>query len=121
MRIRDKTMLDRMNAEPAEKVLADLEAKHGSAQRVVRLIVCAAIRSKQTRRVICGARHLDEIMRDQIMRSGGRVDWIGAEQGFIDQFCVFLNRREAWEVAKAAGQIRNFGWDEGFLYSENLY
>lgn len=29
-------MLDRMNAEPAEKVLADLEAKHGSVQRVVR-------------------------------------------------------------------------------------
>jgi len=30
MRIKDKTVLDRMNAEPAEKVLSDLEAKHGS-------------------------------------------------------------------------------------------
>lgn len=38
MRIRDKTMMDRMNAEPAEKVLADLEAKHGSVQRSVRPI-----------------------------------------------------------------------------------
>jgi len=36
MRIKDKTMLDRMNAEPAEKVLSDLEAKHGSVQRLVR-------------------------------------------------------------------------------------
>ncbi|SRR6266542_1629700 len=36
MRIKYKTMLDRMNAEPAEKMLSDLEAKHGSVQRLVR-------------------------------------------------------------------------------------
>lgn len=47
------------------------------------------------------------------------------EQGFIDQHGAFMSRREAWEVAEAAGQIiRRVGGDEadgGTLYSENLY
>lgn len=49
-------------------------------------------------------------------------------QGFIDQFGVFMNRNEAWDVALAAGQIRyieswNYRPSEGgyVLYSENLY
>lgn len=91
-------------------------------QPVVRLIVCAAIKSKISGRVICGARHLDEIMRDGITHGGGREEWRGAEQGFIDQFCVFVSRQEAWKIADAAGQIRRrCGGDDGFLYSENLY
>jgi hypothetical protein len=44
MRIKDKTMLDRMNAETAEKVLSDLEAKHGSVQRAVRSAVASTKR-----------------------------------------------------------------------------
>lgn len=91
-------------------------------QPVVRLIVCAAIKSKVTGRVICGARHLDEIMRDGITHGGGREEWLGAEQGFIDQFCAFVSRKDAWQIAEAAGQIRRrCGGDDGFLYSENLY
>lgn len=47
------------------------------------------------------------------------------EQGFIDQWGIFLNRQEAWKVAKAAGQILyRCGGDDsdgGTLYSENLY
>lgn len=49
-------------------------------------------------------------------------------QGFVDQFGVFMDRKEAWEVALAAGQIRFIeSWnyrhsEDGYiLYSENLY
>lgn len=34
--MRTKTVMDQMNAEKPDDVLADLEAKHGSQQRVVR-------------------------------------------------------------------------------------
>jgi hypothetical protein len=49
-------------------------------------------------------------------------DGRATEQGFIDQFGVFMTREEAYEVAKAAGQIKyRCGGDEGRLFSENLY
>jgi hypothetical protein len=49
-------------------------------------------------------------------------EWIGAEQGFIDQFCVFMNRQEAWEVAMTANQVKFDGeYSTGTLYSEDLY
>ncbi len=88
-----------------------------------RVVVCAAIRSK-TGKLVCGARHWDEAMRGQIMLDGERrpSEWLSAEQGFIDQFCVFMDRQEAWKVAEAAGQIKyKLGHSEGTLYSENLY
>lgn len=88
----------------------------------VRVVVCAAIRSKDGK-VVCGARHYDVAMRDQFLRGGKRTKkWIGAEQGFIDQFCVFMNRQEAYEVAFAAGQVK-YGPEhsKGTLYSEDLY
>ena len=50
------------------------------------------------------------------------LKWTRAEQGFVDQFGVFLTREEAWDVASKAGQIvRRVGGDGGCLYSENLY
>jgi hypothetical protein len=64
------------------------------------------------------------------MRSGGiellreYADSSGAEryeQGFIDQFCNFLTREEAYVIAKANGQIINPGHETDKLYSENLY
>jgi len=86
-----------------------------------RRVVCAALRRTDGLRV-CGARHFDDVMRDQVKLNGGTVDWIGATQGFIDQRGVFMTREEALEVAKAAGQIRRrCGGDEKRLYSENLY
>lgn len=101
-----------------------------------RLVVCAAIRNRETEIVICGARHgncknaairykLDSIPMDSNA-------W---ECGFVDQNNKFMTRAEAWKVADAAGQIRrprgfernynsqrepNIG-DEGLLFSENLY
>lgn len=85
-------------------------------------VVCAALKSKVTGRIICGARHFDKIMLSQITHSGGRAEWNEAEQGFIDQFGAFLSRKEAFEIANNAGQIlRRCGGDKGVLYSENLY
>jgi hypothetical protein len=47
------------------------------------------------------------------------------EQGFVDNKGNFLSRKEAFVVAKNAGQlIRRCGGDDaqgGILYSENLY
>lgn len=87
-----------------------------------RVVVCAAIRSK-TGKLVCGARHWDAAMRGQVLVDGKRPsEWLSAEQGFIDQFCVFMDRQEAWKVAEAAGQIK-YGPEhsKGTLYSEDLY
>jgi hypothetical protein len=96
-----------------------------------RVVVCAANRTKDGKRMVCGARHWDSAMRGQVCNTNwfsiklfGRLPkrWRGAEQGFIDQFGVFMTREEAWVVAEAAGQIK-FGRDysKGTLYSEDLY
>lgn len=82
-------------------------------------IVCAAIRQANGF-VICGARHFDTIMREQIKHS--KLDWTRAEQGFIDQRGMFLNREQALAVAAEADQIvRRCGGDDTELFSENLY
>lgn len=88
-------------------------------RNVRRRVVCAAIRNMRED-VICGARHFDDTMRQQIIMSA--ADWSVAEQGFIDQYGEFLTREEAHKVATDAGQIvRRCGGDEGRLFSENLY
>ena len=84
---------------------------------VQRRVVCAAIMLRGGR-VIAGPRHMDAVMRSQLHGE----DTGSALQGFVDQFCAFLTREEAWPIAVAAGQIlRRVGGDEGHLYSENLY
>lgn len=87
-----------------------------------RMVVCAAIRRKNDGYVLCGPRHFDKTMREGIMDSEQGDDWLYVDQGFIDQYGVFMTREEAYEVAKAAGQIKyRCGGDEGCLFSENLY
>jgi hypothetical protein len=90
-----------------------------------RRIVCAAIRNAKGE-IICGARHYDKIMRDQLSQVvENNANWDHMQditQGFIDQRGVFLDRREAWLVAAAASQIiRRVGGDSDELFSENLY
>lgn len=90
-----------------------------------RRVVCSANLHKKTSIIFCGARHFDDIMRAQIRRANLDMRepsdmWF--EQGFIDQFGVFMTREEALTVALAAGQrIYRCGGDEKKLYSENLY
>lgn len=84
-----------------------------------RRIVCAAIRQANGF-VICGVRHFDTVMREQIQHSD--LDWSRAEQGFMDQRGMFLNRKQALGVAEEANQIiRRCGGDDTELFSENLY
>lgn len=101
----------------------------------IRLVVCAAIRNKNTGVIVCGARHgncLNAVIRYGLDDNPHRDVW---ECGFVDQGNEFMTRAEAWKVADAAGQIRcptglerhyntprkpNIG-DEGLLFSENLY
>lgn len=92
-----------------------------------RFVVCAACRYGTL--VIAGARHYDKVMQSQLtyiqedslydFEESGR-----AEQGFIDQFGVFMDRKEALAVATAAGQInvrRSKTFPEDELFSEDLY
>jgi hypothetical protein len=92
-----------------------------------RRVVCAAVKYASGY-VIAGARHFDLVMHEHLeqLRSHPAYDLgVRCEQGFIDQRGVFMNRREAWQVALAANQILfRCGGDDtdgGTLYSENLY
>lgn len=93
-----------------------------AVERPPQRVVCAANRNLLNGRIICGARHYDNIMHDQINASEGREGWLGSEQGFIDQFGTFLTREEAHAIATNNGQIRRrCGGDATKLFSENLY
>lgn len=91
-------------------------------------IVCSAIRKYGE--VILGARHCDSLMHNTIkvyktsFEEGiSDINWSNAEQGFVDRYGNFLNRKEAFKVAFEAGQIvRMCGSEHSLgLCSENLY
>jgi hypothetical protein len=88
-------------------------------------VVSAAIRSKTTGRILCGARHMDAVMQQFMLtpkRKRRRREWGGVEQGFIDQFGNFLTRKEAWRLADKNGQIRDRSAAcKDCLFSEDLY
>lgn len=89
----------------------------------MRVVVCAA--NKYGPFLYTGIRHFCPIMI-QNMRPGNipalRKTW-GEVQGFVDQHGVFMDRKEALQVATNAGQIdrwrkKNHG---DWLCSEDLY
>lgn len=92
-----------------------------------RFVVCAACRYGEM--VICGARHYDLVMHGVLAQL--REDRLfafeeagKAEQGFIDQRGVFMDRAEAYKVAEAAGQLnvrREKSPSCTELFSEDLY
>ena len=92
-----------------------------------RVVVCAAnrlnipwIEGTTKYKIAIGVRHFDMVMLEQMPKPLWSDYEI--EQGFIDQFGLFMTREEAYLVAQAAGQIKyRCGGDEGVLYSENLY
>lgn len=80
-------------------------------------IVCAAIRKCDI--IICGARHFDPVMTSVLELLGDKShDW---EQGFIDKFGKFHDRKSAWVIAEQSNQIIRQVSTPGTLYSENLY
>lgn len=91
----------------------------------MRRVVCSAVMLKDGNK-LPGPRHWDMAMRDhQFLCTSVCGKSEEYEQGFVDQWNVFMSRREAWQVAEAAGQIlKRCGGDDangGTLYSENLY
>jgi hypothetical protein len=90
----------------------------------VRVVVCAA--NKYGDKVFLGARHFDERMRESMeffdipkLRKA-----VGEVQGFIDQWGVFMDRKEAYQVALEAGQInvrRPKSIPAEKLFSEDIY
>ena len=96
----------------------------------MRIIVCAALKYNITifcgnsylkEIIIAGARHFDSIMIAQIKAIGLKGI---PEQGFIDQFGTFVDRKEAMEIVKKSGQpfdIKRNGVPIDELFSEGLY
>ena len=65
-----------------------------------RRVVCAAERHEPTEIVFCGARHGDATTVLQILAAQFPIEQMLSrcfEQGFIDQFGVFMTREEALE------------------------
>lgn len=83
-------------------------------------IVCAALKLPDGA-IVCGPRHFDQTMHatldrmDKVLATGKHR----AEQGFVDQWGNFLDRRAAMKVAVARGQAPGDAGD--ILYSEHLY
>ena len=99
-------------------------------------IVCAAMfiqsLTDDTQHIICSPRHWDTIARNQLNIIYPDFNPCDFEitQGFVDQFCNFLSREEAWLIAERNSQIRyrcggdtyiKNGKSIGKLFSENLY
>lgn len=89
-----------------------------------RFVVCAANRYGTV--IIASARHHDPLMNAQIkaFRAAGLIPEKKGEQGFIDQWGVFMDRFEALGVAIRAGQLnvrRKKSPPEDRLFSEDLY
>jgi hypothetical protein len=92
--------------------------------RSQRRVVCAAIAHDGL--IVAGPRHYDQTMHGQISMMEPEIRHSLrrlAEQGFIDQWGVFMSREEAFEVAKEAGQIRQKTGNPNSvqLFSEDLY
>lgn len=90
-----------------------------------RVVVCAAIMNRAGD-IICGARHYDTVMHQQLQNRKEMPDNARAKdaQGFIDQYGVFMDRHEALKVATDAGQInqrRRKTNPVDRLFSEDLY
>lgn len=76
-------------------------------------------------RVVVGVRHFDDHMTKHIKLlqaiHGERVD---EEQGFVDQYGVFMSRTEAMQVVKESGQPFSFernGHQDDELFSEGVW
>lgn len=104
------------------------------SEEVLRKVVCAATKygDGKDALVVCSARHYDPRMHNTLghLREDKIFDFEVADkaiQGFIDQFGIFMDRKEAWKVAVAADQIflerypKERWREDDELFSEWLY
>jgi len=76
-------------------------------------IVCAAIFSHSTGKVVKGVRH--RFIREEFNITDGTTE------GFVTNQNKFVTREEAWHIAEAVGQIINKPLNPGSLSSEDIY
>lgn len=92
--------------------------------RKIRRVVCAAIRAEDGC-ILLGIRHYGHDMHVALKYRTDHEKFYhryGADQGFVDQYGVYMTRSEAYNVAKAAGQIVDeSACVAGRLFSEALY
>lgn len=99
-----------------------------SARPGDRRVVAAAIRAADGS-VLIGIRHYSRDMHEQIAQRKDGYKFTHRndhDQGFVDQYGVYMDREEAYRVALAADQIVyphfcGHGIDGPKLYSEGLY
>lgn len=96
--------------------------------RLQRRVVCAANKYDcgygGIDMVFIGVRHFCPVMRQNMEPHKDFIKRESEVQGFIDQFGVFMDRKEALQVARDAGQlnvVRIKTWPSDELFSEDLY
>lgn len=93
----------------------------------LRRIVCAANlylpdKKHYPRVLLLGPRHWDETMRKQYDQTNCDIPHSDFEEGFIDNFGTFWNRKDALVIARKKNQIvRELDYETEELYSEMLY
>ena len=78
--------------------------------------------------IVMGTRHYSNSMNQALDALGGSevlIQWAGEdnyEQGFVDQYGTFLDRKEAWILAESNNQIvYRDHLPRGTLFSEHLW
>lgn len=96
--------------------------------KIQRRVVCAANKYQcmlgGEPLVFIGIRHYCPVMRQNMQPWQEHIDRKSEIQGFVDQFGIFMDRKEALKVAKEAGQLnvaRIKTWPDNELFSEDLY
>lgn len=88
-------------------------------------IICAALQVEETGKIYYGHRHsyCIEAASGELSwtRSRQEVSRLKQTQGFITSTNRFVDREEAWKIAKENNQIIQQSGGEGILYSEDLY
>lgn len=90
--------------------------------QVSRRIVCAAIRGKSGG-VILSVRHHDSAMSSSILSRKDAVDFIhlnSEDEGFVDNYGIFLTRKEAFVIAERSGKLKSIAALEHDGYSDQL-
>lgn len=96
--------------------------KDNNIEKPEETIVAAANRIGSV--ILVGARHWDSCMRVQADKMGLKGG--NEEQGFINQFCEFRTREEAYKIVgenkqELRGSLEYINDVEGALFSEHLY
>ena len=96
--------------------------KHTGHRQLQEIVISASALNPEDNMMIMSKRHGDEIffnVADKIY--GEDADYNHWHQGFTTSEGRFVDREEAWLIAKAANQIRRVTGSPGTLFSEDLY